>query len=257
MMNYIRFEAIKIFSHRVWRITIPILLVLQPIMALLNGMSMASIGLDATPETHPNLWGPLPPAEYFGFDIAFGQILLTISFAVIGASEYRNHELRTTFLSVSRRIKVYLAKLTVVLFFSFILSAIATYLMIIFAHIGLRDYGLNLIVLSPQTWRHIGLSVLNLTLLSLLSLGLGTVFRNMIIPLLLILPQIMGAGILFFQDLEWFQYLPIVIGNQMFAVPTMEAYNPLQGSLIMGFFAVFVIALAIILTKRQDVGERY
>ncbi|MDG0874261.1 hypothetical protein L5D93_18205 [Paenibacillus thiaminolyticus] len=56
----IRIEQIKIGSSRVWWVICALVIVIQPLMALIAAKSYLQIGLDATPETHPNLAQALP-----------------------------------------------------------------------------------------------------------------------------------------------------------------------------------------------------
>ncbi len=107
----IRFELIKICSSRVWWVICALVVVIQPLLALITAKSYVQIGLDATPETHPQLVEALPPLDYFGFDIVpFGLLLMVVFGGIIGASEYKHHTLRTTLLSQSSRIKVFFVR---------------------------------------------------------------------------------------------------------------------------------------------------
>ena len=52
---------------------------LQPLLGLLEADQLLSIGLDATPATHPDLLEAMPPLDYFGFDAAlFGVLPIVI-----------------------------------------------------------------------------------------------------------------------------------------------------------------------------------
>ncbi|MDR3072430.1 MAG: hypothetical protein LBU41_02945, partial [Clostridiales Family XIII bacterium] len=134
-MNYfvraIRFEFARIFFGRVWWIVFGIVAVIQPLLALVEAVSLAQIGLTATPETHSGLAVALPPLDYFGFDvILFGQAAIVVLGGIAGASIYRSHELRTTLLGLNKRVGIFLAKLSVVLIGSTFVSFISIFITI-------------------------------------------------------------------------------------------------------------------------------
>jgi len=249
-MNYFRYEAIKIFSHPVWKIAAVIAIIVWSAISFITGAGLAPVGLDATPETHPELLAPLPPLEYLGFDLAtLGQIPMAILGAAIGAAIFRSHELRTAFLSMNDRRRYYLIKLIVVTFGSAILSFIAIYFSIAAHHMGWGDVGLNPVSLSPITWTYIGWGTLNLVLVTLWAFGLAMLFRNMILPLIILIPQIVGLGYATAFGWDWYRYIPVQFAPYYF--------NPVLYSSILGFLVIIFLFLSAIRLIRQDVGGKY
>ena len=107
----VRFELIKITSSRVWWVVCALVVVVQPFLAYIVAKSYAQMGLDATPETHTGLAEALPPLDYIGLEsVLFGLLPMIVFGGIIGASEFKHHELRTTLLSQSSRIQVIGAK---------------------------------------------------------------------------------------------------------------------------------------------------
>jgi hypothetical protein len=250
MMNYFRYEAIKIFSHPVWIITAVIAVAIWSAISFITGLGLAPIGLDATPETHPQLMSALPPLEYLGFDLAtLGQIPMAILGAAIGAAVFRNHELRTAFLSMNDRRKYFLFKMLVLTMGSACLSFVAMYFSIAAHHIGWGEAGLSPITLSPVTWVYIAWGTLNLVLVTLWAFGLSMLFRNMILPLIILIPQIVGFGYATAFGWDLYRFIPLQFAPYYF--------NPVIYSVVLGLLVmVFLIASAMRLIH-QDVGGKY
>ena len=263
MMNYFfraaRFEFAKIFGGKVWWIVFGIVAVIQPLLALVQAMSLAQIGITATPETHPGLAVALPPLDYFGFDvILFGQAAMVVLGGVAGASIYRSHELRTTLLGLNKRMSTFFAKLSAVLVGSIAVSFISVFVTISITHIGLGNQGLNSLILSPIAWQFIGYATLDLVLLVALSFGIGMLCRNAIVPLLFMVPQVVGLGGFLTQKWEWGGYLPVAVGNLLFAIPTDDyPHDPVKGGLILALWAIAVLFISAYFFVRRDVGGRY
>lgn len=250
MMNYYRYEAIKIFSHPVWKITAIIAVVIWFAISFITGVGLAPIGLDATPETYPDLIAPLPPLEYLGFDLAtLGQIPMAILGAAIGAAIFRNHELRTAFLSMNDRRKYFLVKLLILTMGSAVLSFVAMYFSIAAHHMGWGEVGLNPITLSPVTWIYIGWGTLNLVLVTLWAFGLSMLFHNMILPLIILIPQIVGFGYATAFGWDLYKFIPLQFAPYYF--------NPVTYSAVLGLLVLFFLIMSAVRLIRQDVGGKY
>lgn len=253
------YEFSKLFSMRVWWIVAGLVLIIQPLLALIDVSNVVQYGLDATPEQYPELALKFPPVEYLGIDIMlFGQMAVVILGAILGASEYKNHELRTTMLCINKRSVIFSAKLFTVMASSFVLSFVAAYLTIAITHIGLGNLGLNPIILSKVTWKYIGYATLNWGLLTVLSFGLGMLCRNAIIPLIFLIPQVYNLGNFLANKWEWGKYLPVAASNLLIATPTDTfAHNPLRGGLILSLWAAAALLIAYCFFVRSDLGRNY
>lgn len=71
-----RFDARRILTNRTFWITVGVLVVLQPLMARVEGSQIAEIGSTATPATHSELAEALP---FMGFDVMpFGEAVMMV-----------------------------------------------------------------------------------------------------------------------------------------------------------------------------------
>lgn len=255
----VRYEFSKLFSRHVWWIVAGLVLIIQPLLALIDIGTVVQYGLDATPEQYPDLALAFPPVEYLGIDMMlFGQMAVVVLGAILGASEYKNHELRTTWLCISKRSVIFSAKLFTVIAGSFVLSFVAAYLTIVITHVGLGDLGLNPITLSAVTWQYIGYATLTWVLLTVLSFGLGMLCRNAILPLIFLIPQVYNLGNFLAVKWEWGKYLPVAASNLLIATPTdILTHDPLRGGLTLALWAVATLLLAFYFFVRSDVGGTY
>ncbi|MFD2698921.1 ABC transporter permease [Paenibacillus shunpengii] len=255
----IRFELIKMCSSRVWWIICTLVVVIQPLIALITARSYLQIGLDATPETHPSLASALPPLDYFGVEIVpFGLLAMVVYGGMIGANEYKHHQLRTGLLCQSSRIKLFCAKVLALLICSAFVSFLAVYTTIFIMHFGLGEQGLHPFYLSTTAWQFIGYIVLDWILLTLFSFGGGMLFRNAIVPLAFLVPQIYNLGSYLAQRWEWGEYLPVAAGNLLFATPTDPfEHDPLKGGIILLVWVLLALIISYYAFIRSDVGGKY
>jgi ABC-2 type transport system permease protein len=255
----IRFELIKICSSRVWWVICVLVVVIQPLLALIVAKSYVQIGLDATPETHPELAESLPPLDYFGFEtVLFGLLPMVVFGGIIGASEYKTHILRTTLLCQNSRIKVFGAKVFALLICSAFISFLAISASISITHFGLGELGLHPFYLSTIAWQFIGFSVLDWILLTILSFGIGMLFRNAIVPLVFLVPQIYNLGNYLAKRWEWGEYLPVAAGNLLVATPTDPfEHDPLKGGIVLLIWVMLTLITSYYAFIRSDVGGKY
>ncbi|MNC43581.1 ABC-2 family transporter protein [compost metagenome] len=236
-----------------------LLVVIQPVFALNAAKSYVQIGLNATPETHPELAEPLPPLDYLGFNmVLFGLLPMVILGGIIGASEYKNHQLRTTLLCQSSRIKIFCAKVLALLIGSTFISLLTIFFSISITHFGLGALGLHPFYLSTIAWQFIGFSVLDWILLTILSFGIGMLFRNAIVPLVFLVPQVYNLGNYLAQRWGWGEYLPVAAGNLLFATPTAPfEHDPLKGGIILLTWVMLTLITSYYAFIRSDVGGKY
>ena len=255
----IQTELIKICSRGVWWVIGALVVVVQPFLAIIAAKGYAQIGLDATPETHPQLAEAFPPLDYFGFDVVlFGLLPMVFFGAIIGASEYKHHELRTTLLNISSRVQVFCAKVLALLICSTFLSFLAISATVSITHFALGELGLHPIYLSTIAWKFIGFSVLNWTLLTILSFGIGMLFRNAIVPLVFLVPQFYNIGSYLAQRWEWGEYLPVAAGNLLLATPTSPfEHEPLKGGIVLLIWVMLALLTSYYMFIRSDVGGKY
>lgn len=255
----VRFELSKIISSKVWYITSLIVIILQPLFALIEAKGIAAIGLDATPYTHPELAEALPPLDYLGFDVVlFGLLPMVIFGGLIGASEFKNHNLRTTLLCQNNRSIVFSAKVVSLTIITVLISVITNFFTIAATHIGLGELGLNPFLLSGIAWKYIGFSVIYWVFLTMLSFGIGMLFRNALVPLIFLIPQVYNLGKYLAQRWDWGEYLPVAAGNLLIATPTdFLEHNPIKGGIVLLLWVGVSLAIAMYVFIHNDVGGRY
>lgn len=261
-MSFIRTsysEFYKLINSRGWWIVLGLVVVLQPLLGLLETTQIVSIGLDATPETHPDLLEAIPPLDYFGFEATlFGLLPIVIWGGISGASEYKNHNLRTTMLCSNKRIKLFTAKLLTILVSTALVSVVSIFITVAITHVGLGDLGLNALTLSPIVWQFIGYTTITWTLLTVLSFTIGMLCRNMIVPLVFLVPQIYNLGSYLAERWSWGEYLPVAAGNFIVATPVKSfPHDPLKGIIILTLWIVLTLLIALYLFVRSDVGGKY
>lgn len=255
----IRYDCYNFYLSKSWWIVCSIVIILQPLLAFLEGKSIAQIGPDATPETHPELIEAIGQVDYLGFDaLSFGLVAIVIFGTIVATSEFKQHELRTTFLSFSHRLKVFIAKIVVLTLNALIMASLSIIATITMVHLGLGKSGLPLLTLSPIAWQFIGYAVCQWVLLILFTYGLAVLFRNAIVPAILMLPQIVGLGEKFTQSWDWGNYLPVIAGNRMITSPdSLLSHEPWEGGLVLTLWTASLLILAAILFSRRDIGGNY
>jgi ABC-type transport system involved in multi-copper enzyme maturation permease subunit len=237
-------------------IVFALVVLVQPLLALVESVGIAQMGVDATPQTNPDLLEPLAPVPYTGFDILpFGAVAVIVLGAVLGAAEYRHRELRTTLLAINNRSRVIAGKLLAFTATVAAMSLASVYATIAVAQAGLGDQGINPLVLSGGTWRVIGTSVANWTALGLCAYGLALAARTWLVPLLVLAPQVMGLGEWLVSRWEPGRFLPVSAGTCVSATPDVACST---GTALMGaVLAAWVVVLAAaawVMFSRRDVG---
>lgn len=258
--NILKVEFFKIVSNKAWWIVFGLVVFLQPLFAMISAKEIVTMGLEASPATNPYLAQALPPLEYLGFYdvVPFGLLPMVVLGGIIGASEYKNHHFRTTLLCCSNRKKVFFAKVVSISITSTLISAIAIYLTIVVTHISLGDLGLNPLTLSLITWKFIIYAILEWTLLTVLAFAIGVLSRNVIIPLVFLIPQIYGLAPYLASKWSWGEFLPVTAGKFLTATPTDTLANdPVKGGIILGFWTISLLIGAMYSLVHRDLGGGY
>jgi hypothetical protein len=193
--------------------------------------------------------------------LAFGQLLVASLAVVLIASEWGTGMIRSTMVAVPGRTQALLAKAAVIAAISFVvgfLSALASYFVtqpILEAQgldFGLAEEGVLLSIVNSGTF---------LALVALISMAIGTLLRNTAggvvtaVGLFFVLPVIMQtlAGLAGWVA-DAARFLPGEAGMQMVAVTTAEgALTSLEGGLTMAAWALGLLVLALVVTKKRDV----
>lgn len=260
MMAVVRagvFDIRKILSSRTFWVVALVLLISQPFFAFIEANQIAGIGVNATPETHPELAEALPPVAFMGFDVMpFGEVVVIVLGALLGAAEYRDRELRTTFLAIGRRPMVLIGKVLATAGLMILLSAIANYLTLVFTHVGLGAQGLNPFTLANETWLLLGRVVLIWAAFGLISWAISVITKRWLVAMLFMVPQAVGLGDVLTASWSPARYLPVASGHCLVAVPTGSCTWQTSAITALVLMTVVVLLVAGFLFIRRDVGNR-
>ncbi|MER2133238.1 MAG: ABC transporter permease [Arthrobacter sp.] len=193
--------------------------------------------------------------------LPFGQLLIAALAVVLIGSEYTTGMIRSTMVAVPTRIPALLAKALVIAVISFlvgIVSAFATYLLAqpILSGSNL-DFGLDAEWVLP--------SIINtgtvLALIAIMGVAIGALLRSTaggvvtLVGALFVLPIIAGllTGLA-----DWVEdaarFLPSSAAGQLVATRIQpEAFNQVEGGLILAGWAVVLLAAAMVVIKKRDV----
>lgn len=205
-----------------------------------------------------------PPGSAFAVPssgLAFGQLLIASLAVVLIASEWGTGMIRSTMVAVPGRTQALVAKAAVIAAISFVVgfvSALGSYFVtqpILEAQdlgFALGDEGVFLSVVNSGTF---------LALVALISMATGTLLRNTaggivtVVGVFFVLPVILQtlAGLA-----DWIadvgRFLPGEAGLQMVAVTTPDgALTRMEGGLTMAAWALALLVLALVVTKKRDV----
>ncbi|KAF1297217.1 hypothetical protein BAU15_06620 [Enterococcus sp. JM4C] len=258
--NLLKVEFYKLFTTKAVWIVAGLVLFIQPLLAMISARELIHLGLDATPLTHPDLAQAIPPKEYLAFyDILpFGILPMVVLGSLLGATEYKNHQLRTTFLTCGKRTAHFIVKLISIVFSSLLISFVAIYATIAVTHLTLGNIGLPPMALSDITWRHIAYGVCEWTFLTVIAYLLAMICRNALVPLLFLIPQVYGLATLLASKNVWGTYLPVAAGKLLTATPTDSmVHQPVQGLLILSVWTLILVASAHRLFTHKDLGGLY
>lgn len=217
-LDVFRAELLKIRYAKATGTIVALAVLLQSAFAVLAAKQMASMGLDATPETHAALLDAIPAREYLGFDaILFGLMPMVVFGALHGAAEFKNGGLRTSLLSVHRKGILFTAKYMAITVVSFAVSLIAVVSSIVATHLSLGEAGFGWFAYPVRVWQYMFLSAAAWTFLTVLASVIGFLFRTPIVPLLFLIPQVYNVGNFLAERFPIARLLPVAAGNGLIA----------------------------------------
>lgn len=194
--------------------------------------------------------------------IIFGQLLIASLAVVLIASEWATGMIRSTMVAVPRRIPALLAKNVIVALVSFVVGALSALLSYAVAQPILAgediDFGITADGVLP--------SIINtgtyLALIAVISMSIGTLLRNTAggvvtaVALFFVVPLIIVNLISGLAD--WIpdaaRFLPTEAGEQLIAITIDDgALTQLEGGLVMGGWALLLLVISLVVTKKRDV----
>ncbi|MEU8774803.1 ABC transporter permease [Streptomyces sp. NPDC048606] len=237
----LRSEWIKIRSAR------SVLASLAAVFVATAGVTVLTAAAIGTSE--PDALGPDRLLGAF-FGINFGQIAAIAFGATAFAGEFREGALRVSLTAVPNRTRLYLSKVVTVAMLSLVVGQITGVVTFLGGQALMGQYALDLG--DPGTLRAVFGSGIYLTLIALLSAGLtaltrsGTLVMGLLIPLLLIVPFVVGevsggAG----------EFMPDRAGQLVMRLETDGLLGPWSGLGVTALWALVALTAGWIAVRRR------
>lgn len=196
-----------------------------------------------------------------GSGLIFGQLLMASLAVVLIASEWGTGMIRSTMVAVPNRTSALLAKQLIMAAVSFLVGAGSALLGYVVAQPILNTADLGFSLDADGALLHIINTGSVLALVSVFAMSVGTLIRNTAggvvtsIGVLLVLPilvAIFGGGTEWVADAA--RFLPSSGGEQMVATTIQDGdLNQWQGSLVLGGWALVLLAASLLVTKKRDI----
>lgn len=268
--HVLKSEWIKVTTVPSTVILLSITLVVMIGLSALFAWSMASSQASAESFTSsdPEIAAQLAATDYGELalnspsaGIIFGQLLIASLAVVLIASEWGTGMIRSTMVAVPKRIPALLAKNLIIAAVAFVLGAGAALISYFVAQPFLAPEDIDF----PITTDGVLLSIINtgsvLALMAVIAMSIGTLLRNTAggvvtaIGLLMVLPIIVQ---IFSGLADWIpdaaRFLPSSAGEQMVAISIADdALNQWQGALVLGGWALVLLVVSLVVTKKRDV----
>lgn len=241
MIATVRAEFSKLFSLISCRVLIAATLLIPPALALGMGLNILSTGVALT------------DGAAQGFEVAgFGQPLIIVLAAVHTGSEYQNGLLRSSLLATPSRIRLLVAKLLVIGITSSALAAVSVGLAVLLRRAVLGD-------VAPTTTPgdvilNLATVALNWLLIGLISAASTVLARSMLLPVIVLVPMVLGLGVALVSLLPCLRFAPDLAGLQLIArYPGLGLLDPAPGAVVMALWAGVLLVAAGLRHLRRDV----
>ncbi|MFE2527976.1 ABC transporter permease [Streptomyces sp. NPDC059382] len=200
--------------------------------------------------SEPGAMGDDPLLAAF-FGVNFGQIAAIAFGATAFAREFQGGALRVSLTAVPQRTRLYLSKVAAVAGLAFLVGQITGLVTFLAGQASMGQYALSLG--DPATVRAVFGSGVYLMLIALLAAGLtalvrsGTLVMSLLIPLLLIVPFVVGqvaggAG----------QFMPDRAGQMVMRTEATGSLGPWSGLAVAGLWALVALAAGWLAVRRRD-----
>jgi len=219
-------------------------------MAWTNAASGADI-----PADDPRLFSSVPiPTEYQGFEMAgFGYVLIVALGALWAGGEHgAGRQIRSTLLASPRRVPVFVVSAALLAVVTAVVASLTMWGAIVITH---ASSGGDVAPwrLTPAIWAHLGGVTLAWVLTALMAFAIGSLARTAILPLILLLPLVVGIGDLLAGAWAGARFLPVTAGAAMYSDPAAGAYlPPVVGGLVQAAWAVVLLGVALVVFARRD-----
>lgn len=189
----------------------------------------------------------------------FDQFAIGILGVLVITAEYTTGTIRATFSAAPNRSRVFAAKIVVFGVLSFIVAELTSFAAFFLGQFLLSAPATHATLSSPGALRAVFGGGLYLCLLGLIALGMGTIIRHTagaisaFVATLLVLP-IIAQALPNQLSLDIRRFMPDRIGIDMLTTNGGNAgvFSPWVGMLILGVYAVVLLAIGASLLERRD-----
>lgn len=194
--------------------------------------------------------------------IIFGQLLIASLAVVLIASEWTTGMIRSTMVAVPKRIPALLGKNLIVALVSFVVGALSAVLSYAVAQPILAGEEIDFSIMAGGVLPSIMNTGTYLAFIAVISMSIGALLRNTAggvvtaVALFFVVPLIIVNLISGLAD--WIpdaaRFLPTNAGSQLIAITIEDgALTQLEGGLVMGAWALVLLIISLIVTKKRDV----
>ena len=214
----------------------------------------AASGVGIAPDD-PRLFSAEPvPLEYQGFEMAgFGYVLVVALSALWAGSEYGGgNQIRTTLLATPQRLRVFLVKALLLAVAVAVIAFATMWGTLVITH-AVGETSVDPWALNPAIWTNLGGVTIAWTLTALIAFATGVLARSAILPLIVVVPLVIGVGDFLAGLWVGAKYLPVAAGASLSSDPATGVYlDPLSGGLIQAAWAVVLLGSAAVAFVRRD-----
>ncbi|WP_125100346.1 ABC transporter permease [Leucobacter chromiireducens] len=196
---------------------------------------------------------PIPP-EYQGFEMAgFGYVLIVALAALWSGSEYGSgKQIRTTLVATPKRLRVFIVKAVLLAVLVALIAFVTMTGTIMITHAA-AETGIDPWTLTPAIWANLGGVTLAWTLTALIAFAVGTLARTAILPLILIVPLVIGVGDFLAGFWAGARFLPTTAGAALYNDPASGTFlDPAMGALVHAGWAIVLLVSAGVVFTRRD-----
>lgn len=192
----------------------------------------------------------------------FGQLLMASLAVVLIASEWATGMIRSTMVAVPKRIPALLGKNLIIAVIAFVIGTVAAFISYFVIQPILAVENLDFALSADGVLLSIFNTGAALALVSVIAMSIGTLLRNTagaivtIVGLLFVIPILVVT--LLGNLADWIpdaaRFLPDAGATQMLAINIAEgSFNQWQGALVLGGWALVLLVISLIVTKKRDV----
>ena len=206
------------------------------------------------PPDDPRLFGEPTPVAFHGFALAgFGYTFVVILGALWAAGEYGGtRQIQATLTATPNRGRVLAVKLALLAALTALIAVLSMGGAIMITHAAADD-GVHPLLLTPEIWALIGGLTAAWVLTALIAFALGLLARSAILPLIALLPLVIGLGDFLASIWDVAAYFPITAGSALYTAPGSDGVlGPATGGLVHAAWAAVLVTVAGVAFARRD-----